>query len=195
MNKHRKGTTVDTNHWVILCVCFVTLCKWCNLLWTSHVVLYYIWTFSWGWGEKGSLLDWGLQRDEVGHILWTYLYSRVVLDLISLFIVCVNRCLFFCPPCPPSPGVSRCYQRLINVPIHSLRVRKWGPLQHLHASPKCFIAVWPSLLQRGLQRESPTSLRELCKNKPCVAVGIWWSLHRNLLLSKFVFIQCVLFSK
>lgn len=70
-----------------------------------------------------------VKRKDIGPIRWTHLYSRNVLDLISLYLFSVYIDVFFLL----SAGVSRCSRHFINVPIHSLCVCKWGPLQHLHA--------------------------------------------------------------
>lgn len=40
-------------------------------------------------------------KKEVAHILWTYLYSKVVLDLISLYLFSVYIDVFFLPPLAP----------------------------------------------------------------------------------------------
>lgn len=184
---------MPTTGWYFVFVCNTV--KWCNLLSVNipcRTVLYL--NLIVGEADDRRSAEGG-KSEESRHMRWTCLYSRVVLDLFSLYLFFVYidvSFLFFFPP--PFPVVSRCSQRLINVPIHSLCVCKWGPLW-ASACPVLSVSL-QCVAQVCFRVDSATWIlplvpRELGKNNHVLL----WEYRENLLLSKFVFIQCVLFSK
>lgn len=128
-------------HPMLYCTIFELYCGW-----GSRLKVY------WRWKGKRSITR------------WAHLYSGVVLDLISLYLFFVYIDVFFVFL---RLGVSRCSQRLISVPIHSLCVRKWVGVQHLHAQSYVFhCSVWPKSASGWIPRRESLPLvpRELHKN-------------------------------